>query len=74
MNDALKQFGYPPDAILASTVQKQFGNALQARALVSSTLSKDQSGRFSVTSRLAGLNDDAGNVVVVTQAREPEAG
>lgn len=68
MNDALKQFGYPPDAILASTVQKQFGNALQARALVSSTLSKDQSGRFSVTSRLAGLNDDAGNVVVVNQA------
>jgi len=67
MNDALKQFGYPPDAILASTVQKQFGNALQARALVSSTLGKDQSGRFSVTSRLAGLNDDAGNVVVVTQ-------
>jgi len=68
MNDALQQFGYPPDAILASTVQKQFGNALQARALVSSTLSKDQSGRFSVTSRLAGLNDDAGNVVVVNQA------
>ncbi len=67
MNDALKQFGYPPDAILASTVQKQFGNALQAKALVASTLSKDQSGRFSVTSRLAGLNDDAGNVVVVTQ-------
>jgi predicted Zn-dependent protease len=68
MNDALKQFGYPPDAILASTVQKQFGNALQAKALVASTLSKDPSGRFSVTSRLAGLNDDAGNVVVVTQA------
>ncbi|HEY7028562.1 MAG TPA: hypothetical protein VH438_13180 [Gemmatimonadales bacterium] len=67
MNDALKQFGYPPDAILASTVQKQFGNALQAKALVGSSLSKDQSGRYSVTSRLAGINDDAGSVVVVTQ-------
>jgi tetratricopeptide (TPR) repeat protein len=67
MNEALKQFGYPADAILAAPVQKTFATSLQAKVLVGSMLAKDQSGRYTVTSRLAGLNDDAGVVVVVAQ-------
>jgi predicted Zn-dependent protease len=68
MNDALKQFGYPPDAVLAGSVQRVFGNALQARAMVGAYLNKDQNGHYTLTARMGALNDDAGNVVVVNQS------
>jgi tetratricopeptide (TPR) repeat protein len=68
MNDALKQFGYPADAILAPNTQRVLAQALNARVVVISTLSHDPSGKYVVTSRLAGINDEAGNVVTITQA------
>lgn len=67
MNEALVQFGYPVDAILAALPARNLAQSLNARLLVASTVTRSQSGQYSVTSRLAGLNDDAGNVVTLTQ-------
>ncbi len=68
MNDALVQFGYPKDAILAALPQRSLAQSLNARVMVTSALTRDASGKYTVTSRLAGLNDDAGNVVTAAQA------
>lgn len=68
MNEALKQFGYPADAILAPMTQRVLAQSLNSRVVVVSTLNKDASGRYIVTSRFAGINDDAGSVVVENQA------
>lgn len=68
MNEALKQFGYPADAILAPMTQRVLAQSLNSRVAVVSTLHKDASGRYEVTARLAGVNDDAGSVVSATQA------
>jgi tetratricopeptide (TPR) repeat protein len=68
MNDALVQYNYPKDAILALQVQRQFASAVNARVLLSSTMARTQGGKLVITARLAGLNDDAGTVVVVTQS------
>jgi tetratricopeptide (TPR) repeat protein len=68
MNDALKQFGYPGDAILGQLPLRAFAQSLNARVLVVSTISRDAGGKYSITSRVAGLNDDAGNVVALSQA------
>lgn len=68
MNEALKQFGYPADAILAPMTQRVLAQSLNSRVVVVSSLNKDASGRYVVTSRFAGINDDAGTVVVETQA------
>ena len=35
--------------------------------MVNSTLTKGEGGRYTVTARLIGVNDDAGNVVTLTQ-------
>lgn len=67
MNEALIQYNYPKDAILALQVQRQFAVAVNARMLLSSTMARTQAGKLVVTARLAGLNDDAGTVVVITQ-------
>ncbi len=67
MNEALQQFGYPGDAILGPLPFRAFAQSLNARATVFSTLSKDRENRYTVTARLAGVNDDAGNVVTVVQ-------
>jgi tetratricopeptide (TPR) repeat protein len=67
MNDALKQYGYPIDAILSPALATTLAKNIQARFIVSSTLNKVEGGRFTVTARLAGVNDDAGNVVTLTQ-------
>jgi tetratricopeptide (TPR) repeat protein len=67
MNDALKQYGYPVDAILSPALATTLAKNIQARFIVSSTLSKGEGGRYTVTARLAGVNDDAGNVVALTQ-------
>lgn len=63
MNDALKQFGYPPDAILGPLPLRAFAQSLNARVLLASTLSHDASGKHLLTARLGGLSDDAGTVV-----------
>jgi tetratricopeptide (TPR) repeat protein len=68
MNDALKQYGYPVDAILSPPLAVTLAKNIQARALMTGTLAKGEKGRTTVTARLSGVNDDAGNVVVITQA------
>jgi len=68
MQAALVQFGYPADAILPPVVARVLSLQLQARVLMTSSLGKNDGGVYVVTARLAGVNDDAGNVVVVRQA------
>ncbi|HEY3012287.1 MAG TPA: hypothetical protein VGJ36_06055 [Gemmatimonadales bacterium] len=74
MNDALKQYGYPIDAILSPPLATTLAKNIQARVLVSSTLSRAKSGGDSVAARLIGVNDDAGYVVALTrqQGQSPE--
>jgi tetratricopeptide (TPR) repeat protein len=67
MNDALTQYGYPKDAILSPALATTLAKNIQARFLVSSTMAKGEGNRYTVTARLAGVNDDAGQVVTMTQ-------
>ena len=67
MNDALTQYGYPKDAILSPALASTLAKNIQARFLIVSTLAKAQGGRYAVTARLLGVNDDAGNVVTLAQ-------
>jgi tetratricopeptide (TPR) repeat protein len=67
MNDALKQYGYPIDAILSPALATTLAKNIQARFIVTSTLSKGEGGKYAVTARLAGVNDDAGNVIALSQ-------
>ena len=68
MQSALSQYGYPVDALLPPVVARVLALQLQARVLMTSSLGKNETGVYVVTARLAGVNDDAGNVVVVRQA------
>jgi hypothetical protein len=68
MNDALKQYGYPVDAILSPQLATTLAKNIQARVLMTGTLARGAGGRTSVTARLTGVNDDAGYVVTLTQA------
>ncbi len=74
MNEALVQFGYPADAILAALPARNLAQSLNARLLLVSNLTRNQAGLYTVTARLAGINDDAGNVVTMTQAAGRAAG
>jgi tetratricopeptide (TPR) repeat protein len=67
MNEALKQFGYPADAILSPLPLRAFAQSLNARIMVVSTVTHDAAGKHTITARLAGLNDDAGAVVATPQ-------
>lgn len=67
MNEALEQYAYPMDAVLPPLVVRSLANALQARTMVSSSMSRAADGRYTIQARLAGLNDDAGHVVTLTQ-------
>jgi tetratricopeptide (TPR) repeat protein len=70
MNDALKQYGYPVDAILSPALATTLAKNIQARVLVSGTMTRGTGGAggpTTVTVRLVGVNDDAGNVVTLTQ-------
>lgn len=75
MNDALKQYGYPVDAILSPALAITLAKNIQARSVVNSTLNRAEGGRYVITARLIGVNDDAGNVVTLTQnaTESPEA-
>jgi tetratricopeptide (TPR) repeat protein len=68
MNDALKQYGYPVDAILSPPLATTLAKNIQARVLMTGTMVR-AGNRVSVTARLAGVNDDAGNVVALTQGQ-----
>lgn len=68
MNNALAEFSYPADAILAPASQRQLAQSLNARILVATTMTKDAGGKTVVTARFAGLNDEAGYVVTGSQA------
>jgi len=67
INEALSQFGIPADAIFPLNQQRTLATSLQARAMVSTSLTKAEAGHYSVTARLAGLTDSAGNTFVVAQ-------
>lgn len=69
MNDALKQYGYPTDAILSPPLATTLAKNIQARVLITGTYAKAEGGRTAVTARLVGVNDDAGNVVTLTQSQ-----
>jgi tetratricopeptide (TPR) repeat protein len=75
MNDALTQYGYPKDAILSPALATTLAKNIQARFVVNSTLNKVEGGRYTVTARLIGVSDDAGNVVTLAQnaGETPEA-
>src|SRR5215204_3130667 len=67
MNDALKQYGYPTDAILSPALATTLAKNIQARVLLTATLARAAGGKAGVTARLIGVNDDAGNVVTLSQ-------
>jgi len=67
MNEALQQYAYPVDAVLPPMVARQLASSLNARVMVISTMLKGDGGRYVVDARLAGLNDDAGQMVRLTQ-------
>jgi len=67
MNDALKQYGYPIDAILSPPLATTLAKNIQARVLMTGTMARGAGERTSVTARLIGVNDDAGNVVTLSQ-------
>jgi tetratricopeptide (TPR) repeat protein len=67
MNDALKQYGYPVDAILSPPLATTLAKNIQARVLMSGTMARGAGERTAVTARLIGVNDDAGYVVTLTQ-------
>jgi tetratricopeptide (TPR) repeat protein len=67
MNDALTQYGYPKDAILSPALATTLAKNIQARFITTSTLAKGQGNRYTVTARVLGTNDDAGNVVTLAQ-------
>ncbi len=67
MNEALQQYAYPVDAVLPPLVARQLATSLNARVMVISNLLKGDGGRFTVEARLAGLTDDAGQMIRVTQ-------
>jgi tetratricopeptide (TPR) repeat protein len=70
MNDALKQYGYPVDAILSPPLATTLAKNIQARVLMTGTMTRGTGGKggpTTVTARLVGVNDDAGNVITLTQ-------
>jgi tetratricopeptide (TPR) repeat protein len=69
MNDALKQYGYPVDAILSPALAITLAKNIQARVIMTGTMARGGGGRTTVTARLTGVNDDAGSVVTLTQGQ-----
>jgi tetratricopeptide (TPR) repeat protein len=67
MNEALRQYAYPEDAVLPPLVARQLAASLQARAMIVSTMSREQ-GRVLVESRLIKTNHEAGHMIRLTQA------
>jgi tetratricopeptide (TPR) repeat protein len=74
MNDALKQYGYPVDAILSPPLATTLAKNIQARVIMSGTMARSAGGGTAVTARLIGVNDDAGYVVTLTQQKGQSLG
>lgn len=74
MNEALRTYGFPDDAVLAPGMARQLATSLNARAAITSTMIREQ-GRLVVEARLAGTADDAGHMVRIAlpAAAAPEA-
>jgi cytochrome c-type biogenesis protein CcmH/NrfG len=66
MNEALRQYGYPANAILSPTLAVTLAKSVQAKVLVSSAMTKT-GNQYAVQGRLAGVNDEAGSVATVPQ-------
>ena len=66
MNEALRQYGYPANAILSPTLAVTLAKSVQAKVLVSSTMTKTGS-QYTLQGRLAGVNDEAGSVATMAQ-------
>jgi tetratricopeptide (TPR) repeat protein len=75
MNEALEQYAYPIDAVLPPLVVRSLATQMQARTMVSSSMTRGADGRYTVQARLVGINDDAGHLITLTQAanQSPEA-
>jgi len=67
MNDALFQYAYPADALLPPQAARMLGDQMQARFLVTSSITRTEGGRYSVQVRAIGLNDKAGYSTTVMQ-------
>jgi tetratricopeptide (TPR) repeat protein len=67
MNEALQQYAYPVDAVLPPMVARQLAQSLNARAMIVATVLRNETGRYTIEARLAGMNDDAGHMVRITQ-------
>ncbi len=66
MNEALRQYGYPANAILSPTLAVTLAKSVQAKVLVSSTMTKT-GNQYTLQGRLAGVNDEAGSVATMAQ-------
>jgi tetratricopeptide (TPR) repeat protein len=69
MNDALTQYGYPVDAILSPPLATTLAKNIQARVIMTGTLARSAGEGTTVTARVIGVNDDAGNVVTLEQQK-----
>ena len=67
MNEALQQYAYPVDAVLPPMVARQLATSLNARVMVVSTMLKGEGNRYAAEVRLTGINDDAGQMIRLTQ-------
>ncbi|NNG16789.1 MAG: hypothetical protein HKM89_09935, partial [Gemmatimonadales bacterium] len=67
MNEALGTWGYPADAILAPPVARRFANELRAWTYLTSSIAHRSGQDYTLTARLAGVNDKAGQVVSVAK-------
>lgn len=69
MNTALAAFGFADNEVLNAASAMRLANQIDARTLVTSTLSKGADGRFSLVVRISGSSAslDVGHVVTVAQ-------
>src|ERR1019366_7778990 len=67
VNNNLQTWGYGADQVFAPESAKLLASKLTAQVFVMTTLSKTPNGLFTVSIRVTGLNDDAGQVMPATQ-------
>jgi tetratricopeptide (TPR) repeat protein len=67
MSDALVHYGFSPNATLDASLAVTLAKNIGAPIVITSTMTKADTNRYKITMRLAGVNDEAGNVIEVTQ-------
>ncbi len=67
MNEALMQYAYPADAVLAPVVARTLAGTLQAQALVTGIMARSENNRFSASVRVVGYSDKAGFLANLAQ-------